>query len=282
MSEIIFDGTDPDVTAAREATETKNLETGSKIIEAQEAANEEKYRRSQTDSEDAGQYAGKFKSAEDLEKAYLELQKKLGSKESEAEELSEETTEEPSEETESETTPQVTQRVQFLKEASEEYYSNDNALKPETIQKLKEMPSEQLIDAYLELQKSNPVAKAQPLSDTDAQSIVTSVGGQDAYNDTLAWAADNLKPEEVAAYDNVVNSGNKDAIFFAVQSLNNRFKDAVGFEGTRVSGNRAPRQEPGYRSQAELARAISDPRYRNDPAYRQDVEQKLARSNDLM
>jgi hypothetical protein len=284
MSEIIFDGTDPDVTAAREATETKNLETGSKIIEAQEAANEEKYRRSQTDSEDAGQYAGKFKSAEDLEKAYLELQKKLGSKESEPtdEESTEETTEESSEETESETKPQVAERVQFLKDASEEYFSNDNALKPETIQKLKEMPSEQLIDAYLELQKSNPMAKAQPLSDTDAQSIVTSVGGQDAYNDTLAWAADNLKPEEVAAYDNVVNSGNKDAIFFAVQALNNRFKDAVGFEGKRVSGNRAPRPEPGFRSQAELARAISDPRYRNDPAYRYDVEQKLANSNDLM
>jgi hypothetical protein len=284
MSEIIFDGTDPDVTAARETAEAKSLETGSKIIEAQEAANEEQYRRSQIDSEDAGQYAGKFKSAEDLEKAYLELQKKLGSKEPEPtdEESTEEIAEESDQETESETTPQVTERVQFLKDASEEYYSNDNALKPETIQKLKEMPSEQLIDAYLELQKSNPVAKAQPLSDTDAQSIVTSVGGQDAYNDTLAWAADNLKPEEVAAYDNVVNSGNKDAIFFAVQALNNRYKDAVGFEGKRVSGNRAPRPEPGFRSQAELARAISDPRYRNDPAYRYDVEQKLANSNDLM
>jgi hypothetical protein len=284
MSEIIFDGTDPDVTAAREATETKNLETGSKIIEAQEAANAEQYRRSQTDSEDAGQYAGKFKSAEDLEKAYLELQKKLGSKESESadEDSSEETTEEPTEETEPETESPVTEKVQLLKDASEEYYANGNALKPETLQKLKEMPSEQLIEAYMEFQKNNPVTTAQSLSDADAQSIVTSVGGQDAYNDTLAWAADNLKPEEVAAYDNVMNSGSKDAIFFAVQSLNNRYKDAVGFEGNRLSGNRAPRPEPGFRSQAELARAISDPRYRNDPAYRYDVEQKLANSNDLM
>jgi hypothetical protein len=59
----------------------------------------------------------------------------------------------------------VSKRVSFLKEASEEYYSNDNQLKPETIEKLKEMPSEELIEAYLELQKDNPVAQSQPLSD---------------------------------------------------------------------------------------------------------------------
>jgi hypothetical protein len=172
--------------------------------------------------------------------------------------------------------------VDFLKEASDEYFSNNNELKPETIQKLKELPSEELIEAYLELQKSNPVAKAQPLSDDAAKTIVDSVGGQDAYNDTLAWAADNLKPEEVAAYDNVVNTGNKDAIFFAVQALNQRFKDSTGFEGQQISG-RAPKSTvKGFRSNAELANAISDPRYRNDPAYRYDIEQKLAASGDLM
>jgi len=283
MSEIIFDATDPDVTAARQAEEARMLENGSKIIEEQEAAAEEKYRRSQVDAEDSGQYAGKFKSAEDLEKAYLELQKKLGSKE-------DQTTDEADAEdnSASDSTPEeekkspVAKRVDFLKEASEEYYSNDNELKPETIQKLKEMPSEELIEAYLELQKNNPVAKAQPLSEDAAKSIVDSVGGQESYNETLAWAADNLKPEEVAAYDNVVNSGNKDAIFFAVQALNQRYKDSVGFEGQQVSG-RAPKAAiKGFRSNAELASAISDPRYRNDPAYRYDVEQKLAASGDLM
>jgi hypothetical protein len=56
----------------------------------------------------------------------------------------------------------VSKRVSFLKSASEEYYSNDNQLKPETIEKLKEMPSEELIEAYLELQKNNPIAQSQP------------------------------------------------------------------------------------------------------------------------
>jgi hypothetical protein len=281
MSEIVFDATDPDVTAARETEELRLLESGSNLIDKQEADVLEQYRRSEQEANEHSQYAGKFKSAEDLEKAYLELQKKLGSKEEgEVEDDSiQEETGEPEPETEQ---SPVSKRVDFLKEASEEYYSNDNALKPETLQKLKEMPSEDLIDAYMEMQKTNPVAKAQPLSDDAAKTIVDSVGGQNAYNDTLAWAADNLKPEEVAAYDNVVNSGNKDAIFFAVQALNQRYKDSVGFEGQQISG-RAPKTTiKGFRSNAELANAISDPRYRNDPAYRYDIEQKLAASGDLM
>ena len=281
MSEIVFDATDPDVTAARETEELRLLESGSNLIDKQEADALEQYRRSELEANDHTQYAGKFKSAEDLEKAYLELQKKLGQKEDESDHSDEDSAPDDSAPEEEEQSP-VSKRVDFLKEASDEYYSNDNELKPETIQKLKEMPSEELIEAYLELQKNNPVAKAQPLSDDAAKTIVASVGGQDAYNDTLAWAADNLKPEEVAAYDNVVNSGNKDAIFFAVQALNQRYKDSVGFDGQQISG-RAPKSTvKGFRSNAELANAISDPRYRNDPAYRYDIEQKLAASGDLM
>jgi hypothetical protein len=281
MSEIVFDATDPDVTAARETEELRLLESGSNLIDKQEADALEQYRRSELEANDHTQYAGKFKSAEDLEKAYLELQKKLGTKEEDDSDPNDDSTPDSAPDEEEEKSP-VAKRVDFLKEASDEYYSNNNELKPETIQKLKELPSEELIEAYLELQKNNPVAKAQPLSDDAAKTIVDSVGGQNAYNDTLAWAADNLKPEEVAAYDNVVNSGNKDAIFFAVQALNQRYKDSVGFEGQQISG-RAPKSTvKGFRSNAELANAISDPRYRNDPAYRYDIEQKLAASGDLM
>lgn len=282
MSEIVFDATDPDVTSARETEELRLIEQGNQLIEKQEAEVEEKYRRSQLEAEEHSQYAGKFKSAEDLEKAYLELQKKLGQKETDESSSTEETESDDGDTEEQETETPVAKRVSFLKEASEEYYSNDNQLKPETIEKLKEMPSEDLIEAYMEWQKGNPTVQAQSLSEDAAKDIVASVGGQEAYNDTLAWAADNLKPEEVAAYDNVVNSGNKDAIFFAVQALNQRYKDSVGFEGQQVSGKAPKSTVKGFRSNAELAAAISDRRYRNDPAYRFDVEQKLAASGDLL
>lgn len=283
MPELTFDATDPVETEAREAEEARLLKLGERLQAEEEAIQEETYDKARKDSEAELNYAGKFKSAEDLEKAYLELQKKLGQKDdadgadSEAESGAESTDEESEQDTETE----VSETAQFLKEASEEWATNSQQLKPETLQKLKELPSEQLIDAYLEIQK-NATLTPQVLTDADADSIVKSVGGKDAYNETLAWAAENLKPEEVAAYDNVVNSGNKDAIFFAVQALNQRYRDAVGFEGQRISGKSVRNAVKGFRSQAELARAISDPRYRNDPGYRLDIEEKLAASGDLL
>ena len=278
MAEITFDGNDPADTEARQAEEARLVELGEKLIAEEEDRNRAKYEQARKDAESELRYAGKFKSAEDLEKAYKELESKLGKKEETSVEEgdSEETTSE--EDTEDDT---ISDTAKFIQEASEEYFSNSNQLKPETVQKLKEMPSEQLIDAYLELQK-NASIQPQQLSDSDATAILNSVGGESAYNETLAWAADNLKPEEVAAFDNVINSGNKDAIFFAVQALNQRYKDNVGFEGKQVSGKSVKNTVKGFRSQAELARAISDPKYRNDPAYRLDVEQRLAASGDLL
>jgi len=278
MAEITFEGSDPAVTEARQAEEARLTELGDKLIAEEQERNRSKYEQAQRDAEAELRYAGKFKSAEDLEKAYKELESKLGQKEEEASEDVSETSDADVPESEA----PASEAAQFIQEASEEYFSNDNQLKPETVQKLKEMPSEQLIDAYLELQK-NASIQPQQMSDADANAILASVGGESVYNETLAWAADNLKPDEVAAFDNVINSGNKDAIFFAVQSLNQRYQDAVGFEGKQVSGKSVKNAVvKGFRSQAELARAISDPRYRTDPAYRLDIQEKLAASGDLL
>ena len=284
MPEITFDSTDDlDIAEERQANEAKFLELGEKLQAEEEASNQRKYDQAREDAESELRYAGKFKSAEDLEKAYKELEKKLGQKDesSSDNEPTQEEGDDTSEEGDDEDLTQ-SEEAQAILKASEEYYSNDNQLSPETVQKLKELPSEKLVEAYLELQKNAPAVAAKPLSDADAQDIVKSVGGQEAYSETLAWAAENLSPAEVAAYDNVVNSGNKDAVFFAVQALNQRYRDAVGFEGKQVSGKAVKNSIKGFRSQAELARAISDPRYRNDPAYRIDVEEKLAASGDLL
>lgn len=283
MPEITFDSTDDlDTVEARQAEEARLLELGEKLQQEEEARDTRKYEQAREEAEAELRYAGKFKSAEDLEKAYKELEKKLGKKDDTDPDTQEEGDTTPDEgEEEGEDLGQSDEAQAILK-ASEEYYSNNNQLSPETVQKLKELPSEKLVEAYLELQKNAPPVASRPLSDADAQEIVKSVGGQTAYSETLAWAAENLKPDEVAAYDNVVNSGNKDAIFFAVQALNQRYRDAVGFEGKQVSGKAVKNTVKGFRSQAELARAISDSRYRTDPAYRIDIEERLAASGDLI
>ena len=100
--------------------------------------------------------AGKYKNAEDLEKAYVELQKKLGDQDDvqEGKETQEVKDESETDEPEAESNPAIS----LLTEANNEYYENGNQLKPETLERFKEMSSSDLVNAYLEMQKNNPEA----------------------------------------------------------------------------------------------------------------------------
>ena len=65
------------------------------------------------------------------------------------------------------------------------------------------------------------------------------VGGEAEYQAMIAWASENLTPAEVSAYDNVVNNGDADAVYWAAMGLKAKYTDAVGYEGKQVSGNLA-------------------------------------------
>ena len=281
-----FNPIDESAEAARKEAEAKALAEGERLIAAQEAAQEQTYEDARKADQESSRYAGKYKSAEELEKAYLELQKKLGersteetSTETETEEPAAEATEGEAEEESSEEPSEV---YQTLESASQEY-EEGGELSPDTLEKLAQLDSKELVEQwvqYVNSSKGDPEPGAMPQEDVDR--IMGSVGGTDQYQQMVAWAGDALSPEEIAAYDAVVTSGDPNSVYWAVQGLRSKYVESNGYEGTQVSGNRAARPEPGFRSQAELARAISDPRYRDDPAYRMDVEQKLARSGDLM
>ena len=145
------------------------------------------------------------------------------------------------------------------------------------------MDSKELIKAYVEVFSKNQAAVKQQALDSQAEAnILGSVGGKEAYGEMVAWAASNLPQEEIDSYNSVTNSGNPAAIKFAVEALSNRYKSAEGFEAPLVTGKRAATKTKVFRSHAELSRAIADPRYKTDPAYRADVEQKLSRSTDLL
>ncbi len=229
--------------------------------------------------------AGKYKNAEELEKAYIELEKKLGSDgqeketpEAEAETESEEVLQEESEEGSKEPSPAVA----LVTEASEEYYANDGKLSEETIEKFSSMSSQDLVNAYMDIVKNNPQnqsAPAQDIADADINRIKNSVGGDQQYNNLVKWADQNLDPKATEAFDNVVSSGNVQMIQLAVAGLKAQFDEANGYEGRMLTGKAAKTSSDVFRSQPELVAAMSDPRYENDPAYRQDVMEKLDRSD---
>jgi hypothetical protein len=172
--------------------------------------------------------AGKFKDAESLEQAYLELQKKLG---------------EPREDVRN-------QEDNEEAEAGEEV-EDDEA----------DAPSQET------------------LTEAQAQELFKMVGGEKAYQSMISWAGQNLSREEIEMYDSVMGRGDPNSIYFAVQALNNKYSEAVGNDGQLITGRGNTDSRSVFRSQAELVQAMSDPRYDNDPAYRQDVMRKLDRSD---
>ena len=95
----------------------------------------------------------------------------------------------------------------------------------------------------------------------------------------LDWATKTLTKQEINMFDTVMERGDALAAFFAVRSLAYRYEDATGRDGKMVTGSAPKESGDQFRSQAEVVKAMSDPRYENDPAYRQDIMKKLERSD---
>ena len=211
--------------------------------------------------------AGKFKDAEALEQAYIELQKKLGDN-SQAEPEPTQQDVEPEELSEVDT---------ILAGASSEYYEKGE-LSQETIEKLTSMDSSDLVNAYLKSQQ-NAGSQVADLTDSDLNSIMSLAGGQEEYGKLVNWASENMPQDYVEAFDSLIDQGDPQVIKLAVRGLMADYESMNGSEGQMLSGKAATTRVDAFRSQAEVVAAMSDPRYDADPAYRQDVFAKLERSN---
>lgn len=224
--------------------------------------------------EESELYAGKYQSAEELEEAYINLQKKLGS--SDEDDEVEETTFD-----EDEYPEEVAEGVDLITTASEEYYENDGAISEETMQRFTEMSSSDLVEAYMAIRDRNPDVDggvATDLTDAEMNQVYNSAGGEAEYGRLTSWAAQNLSETKLDAFNDMIDRGNSTAIQIAVAGLRAEYEAQEGYEGRMLTGKSAPAAD-GFRSQAEVVQAMSDPRYDRDEAYRQDVYDKLERSN---
>ena len=216
--------------------------------------------------------AGKFKDAEALEQAYIELQKKLGATdESETDEVREQ-------EDSSKEEVEVSPAAELITNASQ-MYADTGELTPEVMEQFNGMSSADLVSAYMEMQGNLPTAPSPDLTDAEVNQIKNYAGGDEGYTQLMQWSGENLDQADVDAFDKLVDSGNARLIKLAVAGLKAEMEKSVGFEGEMATG-RAPRQQADvFRSQSEVVQAMSDPRYDRDPAYRNDVFEKLGRSN---
>ena len=240
-----FDGIEnQEVVDARSADEKESLLIGQQLSEGE-----------------APKLAGKYESPEELEKAYLELQSKLGNQDPQAQPPSE--------------APAANSVADKLNQAYEAYTS-DKGLSQEQLKAFDDVSKEDLINAFFNNQTADD-----DLTDAQLQEVYGRVGNQQAYQQMMQWAATALTPQEVESFDAIIDSGNMQQIGFAVDAVAKRFYEANGQEGTMLQGKAGPNSNVGFRSQAELIRAMQDPRYEDDPAYRADVFAKLERSPNV-
>ena len=245
--------------------------------------------------------AGKYKNAEELEKAYKELETKLGEQEAAKEEPAEKTEGEPDNsylEDGSVNYEAVTETygaavTEKLKDSgvdpwsiSKEFHENKGEYTPEMVEQLTKAGfSEAAVKSYFAGRAAEQgYTEAEPsgaeISEEQIADIKEAAGGSQAYANIVNWAKDTLSSDKIDAFDEIVGSGSVEAIKLAVSGLKTEYDNANGVEGRMVTGKNAPPQNTDvFRSQAELVAAMNDPRYDNDPAYRQDIIEKLEQSD---
>jgi hypothetical protein len=239
--------------------------------------------------------AGKYKTAEELEAGYLELQKRLG-----------ETPARDTDTTEPEPEYQLysddggvnydTANELYGEQLGDLFKSND--IDPFAMSKHFEENNGTLDDAmYEQLNKAGlnkdivdnylagvrgslgtqPDPTTSILSDAEVQDLKGLAGGEQGYNNLMDWAGNNLGEEAAKDYDDVLATGNKSAVKFAITALMSKYEDANGRDTNLVTGKESAPET--YRSMAEVVRDMNKPEYTQDEAFRDDVIRKLSASN---
>ena len=217
----------------------------------------------------------KFNSVEDLAKSYQELEKKLGDNtpKEEVDPSKQATLKEdaPKEKGELDIAEKAVASAGLNMENLATEYAEKGELNTKSYEALEKagIPKD-YVDQFIEGQKA--------IGEKQTNTVKSLVGGNDAYSEMANWAADNLTDAEKTAYNTAVNSKDLETAKLAVVGLKAKFEKANGSEPSLVEGKSAPSGEAGYKSWAEVTRAMSDDRYQKDPAYQAAVKDKLSKS----
>ena len=237
-------------------------------IKQEETTSEKPVEENVTQSKPEG-LPEKFNSVEDLAKSYAELEKKLG--DNKQEEPKEDA---PKEEAKSDLdiAEKAVESAGLNMDSLANEYNEKGELDAKSYEALEKagIPKD-YVNQFIEGQKA--------IADQQATSIKDMVGGNDAYNEMASWAAENMSEQEKTAYNTAVNSKDIETAKLAVVGLKAKFEKANGNEPKLVEGKGTITGQDGYKSWAEVTRAMSDDRYQKDPAYQAMVQEKLANSD---
>lgn len=213
----------------------------------------------------------KFKSPEDLAKAYAELESKLGKPQAPQETPKEEPAA-LSIQTEEQAKATLSEKGLDFQKFSVEFAAN-GGLSEASYQELQGAGiPKNVVDSY--------ITGIQAQADQYRSTVTAEVGGQEQYDTIVSWAAANLAPEDISAYNAAMSSGSLAQARLAAAGLALKYTQANGSPPKVVlGGNTTSVSSDVFESTAQVRQAMSDPRYKQDPAYRRTVMEKLGRSN---
>lgn len=193
----------------------------------------------------------KFKSAEELAKAYGELEKKQSGK--------------------LDPIPPAASKVDL--EAFSKEYSEKGELSEDSLKSLEEkgLPR-QYVEAY--------ISGVRALAEQQLNNLTSEVGGREAYGSMVQWASQNLKPEQIEAYNKAVSAADPQQQALAIRGLYAQYKQQAGPSLLSGRANGGPAHPP-FGSWAQVKEAMSNPKYAKDPAYRAEVSERLRNSSNL-
>lgn len=202
--------------------------------------------------------AGKYKSPEELEKAYRELESKLGSKEPEEKEPTQEEVEKA-----------ISNLSDDLFMKGNDEYNQTGTISEAT---MKEFVKAGIPQSYVESYVDAMNAQAELFEIKFTQEL----GGEERIQEIVNWAVQNLSEKEVEAYNRLIDSGNIEEVITAYKSIEARMGNKPAkFISPQQGGSN---DTGGYQSKAEMIAAMNDPAYKKDPAYRQKVISRLAKT----
>lgn len=240
--------------------------------------------------------AGKFKSTEDLERAYLEAQKLISQRgqqipepETQPELAPDQYTPELGKQLYGDTVSTAIEAAQInpLEMAQKAYAGEDVGPYVDALVEKGGLPRE-LVQTYLDGIKPQqaPAADGQSavLTEADVVELKAAVGGEQQFQQLSQWAVANLSPADLADYNAAVDSGNKGAARFALKAMQAMAGAGASREPELIGGG-TPARSDVFESdrQAVDARGKRDQNgrflYETDPKYRQWYDKTLSRSN---
>ena len=245
-------------------------------------------------------FAGKYKSVEELERGYKELQKLAARQPQEQEAKEEAETVEAVEEEQVEYDsaerqsalleaygPAVSQifqdnDVDFL--GMDQFYQENGTLSEEMFSELERVGfTRAMVEAYLS-GTSVKGEEAQALSIAETNKIKKALGGAEEYQRMIDWAAKegSISKEDAEAFNFAVATNNSGLIRLAAQQLQSQYRAANGYEPKLLGGRSSQGTENRYQSNEQYLEDVANPKYQKDPAFRQKVFAKLSKSPGIM